>query len=161
MPTLGKQNKVEYHLLHKTKSVNDRVIAMELRTLTEVLGNAYEKLKQLALKASVRRGQLILFNLSSEIYKYYMEKAFEVQALEKRLFYPFKVESYPDEFYVVHFNSIPRKDNSPEIFFECIAVKQEIEKAYYDALANPLVNDQKKQLQKELDGLHNCFLKIK
>jgi len=90
-----------------------------------------------------------------------MEKAFEVQALEKRLFYPFKVESYPDEFYVVHFNSIPSKDNSPEIFFECIAVKHAIEKAYYDALENPLVNDQKKQLQKEPDGLHNCFLKIK
>jgi hypothetical protein len=153
---------VEQYLLHKTKSANDVVVAVELRALTEVLGNAYEQLKQLALKASVRKSQLILFSLSSEIYKYYMEEVFRVQALEKRLFCPFKIESYPDEFYVVDFNNIPKTDNSQEIFLECIAVKQEIEKVYYDALSNPLmVNDQKKQLQKELDGLHNCFLKIK
>ena len=34
------------------------VIAIELRTLTEVLGNAYEKLKQLALKASCEEDNL-------------------------------------------------------------------------------------------------------
>lgn len=153
--------RLEYYALYKTKSVNDVVVAVEFRTLTEVLGNAYEKLKQLALKASARKAQLTLFHLSSEIYKYYMEEVFQVQALEKRLFCPFKIESYPDEFYVVDFNNTPKTDNSEEIFLECTAVKHEIEKVYYDALENPVLTNQKKQLQKELDSLHHCFLKIK
>jgi hypothetical protein len=69
-----------------------------------------------------------------------------VQALEKRLFCPFKIECYPDE--LVDFNNTPETDNSPEIFLECTVVKHEIEKVYYDALENPLLTDQKKTITK-------------
>jgi len=38
----------EHYSPYKTKLGNDVVVAVEFRALTEVLGNAYEKLKQLA-----------------------------------------------------------------------------------------------------------------
>ena len=70
-----------------------------------------------------------------------------MQALEKRLFCPLKIECYPDE--LVDFNNTPETDNSPEIFLECKVVKHEIEKVYYDALENPLLTDQKKNNYKK------------
>jgi len=152
---------LQYYTLYKAKPASHFVIAEELRAITEVLGNAYEKLKQLALRASVRKTQLVIFNLSSEIYKYYLESVIQVQASEKRLFYPFKIESYPDEFYVVTLNRQLRKDNTEEIFSECNNIKLEIQKIYNEFFScSSLMYEQKKLLQDQFKEVVNCFLRL-
>jgi hypothetical protein len=152
---------LEYYVLHKAKPVNHFIIAEELRTVTEVLGNSYDKLKQLASNASLRKVQLIVFNLSSEVYKYYLESVIQVQILEKKLFYPFRIESYPDEFYVVNFSAEVKKDNTADIFSQCEMIMIEIQKTYKEVLSNSFIShDQKKQLQQQLNDLHKCFGKF-
>jgi len=145
-------------MLHKPKAVSQFVIAKELRVITEVLGNTYEKLKQLALKASVRKTQLVVFNLSSEVYKCYLESVIQVQVLEERLFYPFKIESYPDEFYVITLNKQQGKDNTEEIFSECNDIKLEIQNIYNDFLSvSPPMHEEKKLLQHQFKEVLDCF----
>jgi hypothetical protein len=153
---------VEYYLLHKARPISKIVTAKELRAVTEVLGNAYEKLKHLALQASIRKTQLILFNLSSDIYKFYLDTVLQVQVLEKKLFNPFKIENYPDEYYVVDFNKVSKQDNTQEIFNECQEMKLEIQKVYTALISDSSIGtDQKKHLQQQLSGILNCFTKLK
>lgn len=149
------------YLLHKAKPA-DHFVARELRTVAQTLENAFEKLKQLALKASVRKTQLGMFHLASEIYKHYLEAVIHVQFLEKKLFCPFKIETYPDEFYVVSFNRQSKKDNTGEIFSECDNILLDLQKIYNDFISNPSVpQEQRKFLQQQLRGLFNCFFRLK
>jgi hypothetical protein len=153
---------VEYFLPKKTMPVNRVVIAAEFRAATDTLGDVYEKLKQLALKATGRRTQLALFTLSAEVYKFYLEAVIQVQVLEKKLFYPFKIETYPDEWYVVHFNAVSEEDNTEEIFGQCVMLKQEIQKTYHGLLSDlSLSTEQKKILQQQLNGLQISFQKLR
>ena len=155
---------MEYFLLRKSEPAynNNVAVAVELRAITETLANAYERLKQLALEASTRKAQLFVFNLSSEIYKFYLEAVLQVQVLERRLFYPFKIETYPDEFYVVNFDKRFVRDNSDEIMKQCSEVKQQIQEAYNSILSGSSISkEQRKILHQQINGITTCFLKLK
>lgn len=140
--------------------LNRAPVTDKLKGLTEVLMRSYEILKQLATKSSLRRSQLVLYRLSTEIHHYYLQLAGRILTGEKRPLQP--SDPFPGgEWRVIPFNREKKPDNNVEIVLQSKEVRDQLEQAYDELLGGELLDDEEKNVLKEQHAsLTVLFLKL-
>lgn len=151
---------MEYYFPDRIQTRNN-FIDEKLKSLAEILSISYDNFKQLALKATVRKPQLIIHNLASQTHACYIELVAQIQQIENKILPFYKKSEYSGEWRVIPFSRVKSFDNTDEIFSQCKALKRQIQNAYNELLENDsLSREQKDMLKYQLNGLNRYFLKL-